>query len=343
MNFLPNFRAVALICLWVGGCVLPQISWAAGTAAGTTITNFVTLDYVIGSAPSTTETSNTVSILVDEVIEAVLVWQDGTPVQVVSPGSNDALTFLLTNGGNGQEAFSLTRTNGPLPLPAGNYTPLNGTIGSIFLENGLLAGLQTSGPNADTPYLPGTNDPNLAADAAVFVYVVSDTPALPASALGEVLLNADSKTAGAPGSVPGTALAGLGTNGGFAVVGHSQAQANATGRYLSSNLVMTMSKVVTNVLDPLGGSALMPGAVVTYQITASLSGAGVANNLVITDPVPAETTYVANSIVVNGAAKTDVTGDDNAEFIGLSNTVSVALGNVAPPATTVITFRATVN
>jgi uncharacterized repeat protein (TIGR01451 family) len=81
----------------------------------------------------------------------------------------------------------------------------------------------------------------------------------------------------------------------------------------------------------------------TYQIVATLSGAGTASGLVITDPLPATTTYVAGSMVVDGLVQTDAADADLAQFMAAAQTVSVSLGNVASPANVVITFRATIN
>lgn len=337
-----NFRT-RLLGLCAGLLLFaPQPGWAVGTSAGTLISNSATLTYVIGAGPPSTMDSNTVSFQVDEIIQSVLTWQDGTPVAVNTPGSNDVLTFLLTNSGNGPEAFGLTRTNDPAPL-AGNYTPLDGSIGSIYLESGLLAGFQATGPNADTVYVSGTNDPILAPDTSLTIYVISSTPSVPINAGGNVLLTAASLTAGAAGAPPGTSLAGLGEGGGFAVVGSSSAQASETGSYIASGVGFVMNKTVLSVLDAQGTAVVMPGAVLTYQIVATLSGAGTATNLVIADPLPANITYVPGSIVVNGIAKTDAADADNAQFIGATQTVSVSLGNVASPANIVITFRATIN
>ncbi len=330
---------------WCLGLLMlaPQPSWAVGTAAGTVISNLATVKYMIGPGPPATATSNTVSFRVDEIIQPVLTWQDATPVAVNTPGSNAVLTFLLTNGGNGPEAFSLTRTNGPAPLPAGNYTPLNGSIGSIYLESGALPGFQASGPNADPPYVPGSNDPVLAPNASITVYVVSNTPGVAPNLHGEVLLSAASLTVGAAGALPGTALPGLGQGGGFAVVGSSRAQAGATGSHITSGLGFVMIKTVLKVLDPRGTSVVMPGAEMTYQIVATLSGAGTATQLVLTDPLPPTTTYVPGSMVVDGVVQTDAADADLALFVAATQTVSVALGNVAAPATVVIVFRATIN
>ena len=318
-------------------------AWAIGTPAGTSIANSASLSYMVGPGVPSIATSNTVLFRADEVIQPLLTWQDATPVAVSTPGSDSVLSFLLTNAGNGSESFALTRTNGPPPLPLGNYTPQNGSVGSIYLESGLQAGFQASGPNADTAYVAGTNDPALAPDASLIVYVISNTPSVAANAQGNVLLTASALTPGTAGAVAGTALAGLGQGGGFAVVGGSGAQANATGIMIASGIGLLIAKTVQSVLDPQGTAVVMSGSVLTYRIAATLSGAGTASNLVITDPLPAGTTYVPGSIAVNGLARSDTADADNAQYIALTRTVSVALGNVAAPANILITLRAIID
>lgn len=330
---------LGLLC-WLA---LPQLALAVGTPAGTLITNTATLSYNLAGVAQPDLVSPPAVVRVDEVIHPVLTWQDGTPVAVNSPGVNAALTFLLTNGGNGSEAFALARVNGPAPIPTGNYTPLDGSVGSIFLESGAQPGFQPSGPNADTPYIPGSNDPLLAPDAGITLYVVSDTPLVAANAQGQVRLDVAALTPGVAGAAPGTGFAGLGQGGSVAVAGPSRGQAQAIGSYIASGLGLLLTKGVDAVLDPAGGNVLMTGSVVTYRLTASLSGSGSALGLTITDPLPPELTYVPGSIAVDGVPKTDAADADNAQFISASRTLSVVLGDVAAPATVVITFRATIN
>lgn len=328
--------------------LVPQLGRAVGTPAGTVIYSVATLNYEIGGASQAPIIIVPAAVKVDELIQPTLTWQDATPVAVNSPGTNNTLTFMLTNSGNGQEAFRLTRTNGSAPLPPGNYTPTNGSIGSIYLENGLLAGFQATGPNADAEYISGVNDPSIAPEAGQFIYVISDTPAsVPDNTLGEVRLAAASLTAGAAGALPGTSFAGLGDGGVFAVVGSTRALADATGRHIvagsASSLNLALNKTVANVLDPNGTAVLMPNSVMTYQIAATLSGTGTATNLVITDPLPASISYVPDSIAVDGVAQTDAADADKSQFISATRTISVSLGDVAAPANIVISFRATIN
>jgi len=179
--------------------VSPQIALAAGTTAGTNISNVVTLNYAIAGTPAAAISSNTIVVVVDELIQLTLTWQDGSPVPVTAPSSNAPLTFLLTNVGNGQEAFSLVRANN---LAGDDYDPLDGSIGSIYLESGAQPGFQASGIDADSIYTIGVNDPDLAPDVGMVIYVVSDTPAVGNGANGDVQLSAAATTPGAAGAAP---------------------------------------------------------------------------------------------------------------------------------------------
>jgi len=312
---------------------------AAGTPAGTSISNQVTLGYIEGGVPTSTS-SNIATFTVAEIIDVSLLTQDTAPVTANSPDTSRVLTMLVTNIGNGSENFSLIRNNS---LTGDQFDPVNAAIGGIFLENGILPGFQ---PNADTLYVPGSNDPVLAADASLVVYVVSDIPgSLAQGSTGLSSLSVASLTAGAAGAAPGTTLTGLGTGGVDALVGANRATATTTGSYQIGGLAVSVSKSIRLIQDPQGGSGgaaiIMPGTVLTYSVTLSVSGNGTANNLTFNDPLPAETSLVPNSITVNGAPRTDAIDADNANFT--ANTVNVIFGNTAAPITHVIEFRVTVN
>lgn len=350
--------------VWLLLCLLaPQTSWAASAGAGSTISNVATVGYSMGVGAAAQVqpniVSNVASFVVAELIQPLLTWQDALPVPVNTPGLNAVLTFLLTNTGNGQEVFSLARSNAPAPIPATNHVPVNSVLydpantptGAIFLETNGVPGFQ---PGLDTPYTPGANDPNLAPATALapagsqIIYIVSDTPALVGNgSKGDVLLTASAKTVGAAGALPGTALPGLGDLGSIAVVGKNRAQSQAAGSYITSGLSVVVTKTVTNVLDPNGGAVLMPGSVVTYQLAVALAGAGTATGLVINDPLPVDMTYVPASMTLAGIALTDVADADQGQFIAASNSVSVALGDlistVIVPVNAVITLRAKIN
>ena len=108
--------------------------------------------------------------------------------------------------------------------------------------------------------------------------------------------------------------------------------------------------------DLTNSGPVQPGDVIQYSITVSNTGQDGAGNVVLTDPIPANTQYVAGTLrIVSGAnagAKTDAPGDDQAEFVPASNQVVFQLGTganatsggtLAIGATTTIQFSVQVN
>jgi uncharacterized repeat protein (TIGR01451 family) len=313
-------------------------AFAVGTPAGTAITNSATLTFSIGGQAAPAVTAIAAGVAVAEVINVLLTSQDGNPLAVSSPDSGRALTFLLTNTGNGKEAFGLTRNN---LITGDQFDPVS-AAGAIYLESGAQPGFQATGPNADIAYVPGSNDPVLLADGSRAIYVVSNIPAAqPTGAVGNASLSAASTTAGAAGAAPGTTLLARGDAGIDAVVGGSRAQAKAQGGYIVSGLVLNVLKTVAAVSDPQGGVLVMPGSVLSYRIVLTLSGTGIAENLSFSDPLPASTTYLAGSLTVDGAARSDAVDSDNASVV--AGAVAVLFGSTTAPATRVIEFKAGVN
>ena len=109
---------------------------------------------------------------------------------------------------------------------------------------------------------------------------------------------------------------------------------------------------LTKSAQVVGGGTPVPGSVVEYTVTATNVGDDNAINVVLTDPIPANTTYVQGTIVVatgpNAGPKTDQPGDDQGEFVG--NSVDVQLGagatafsggTLVPGQSTSVTFRVT--
>ena len=316
-------------------------SLAQGTAAGTTITNTATVAYTLGSDPTPLSAAASGSFVVLETIDVVTVWQDAANVPVNSPHSNGVLTFLLTNTGNGPEAFGLTTDSS---ISGDDFDP---SVQALWLETNGTPGLQAGGATPDTQYQPGLNDPNLAADGSASIYLLSDIPgSLADGNIGRVRLNAAALTPGAAGASAGTELVGAGFNGVNAVVGANQAEGDALGAYEIASVQVTLTKSIQQVLDPQGGNQPCTGARVTYRILVNVSGGGTAQLLEITDAVPNNMTYVPGTIMLNGNPQTDAADApvDYSDFnVTHSNTVTVYLGDTAAPAAQTIDFQTTIN
>ena len=348
------------------GAVLAAVALpaaAVGTSAGGRIDNSAQMTFDVAGVAQPTVTSNTVSVVVDEVLDAVVISQDAAPVQVAGGAVAAALSFNVTNTGNGSEPMHLAVD------AAVSGDDFNPTAALIYLESNGSPGLQT-GAGGDTAYVVGTNDPVLAHDTGVVVYVASNIPTgLAQGALGRVSLRAVPRTVfvqtgtddpanpafPAPGaSYPGAGDPAVGGGNVTAVVGTTFAPAvlklRAEGTYRVSAGNVTLSKTVVSVSDPQGGNKLVPGAVVRYQIGVSVASSSTAQGLVVRDPLPASLAYVAGSLLVSplppGQQVDDdflPAGSDNTGFDGPNNSVVVTLGDVAGGgAPIVISFNTTI-
>ncbi|MEM1093845.1 MAG: T9SS type A sorting domain-containing protein [Bacteroidota bacterium] len=114
--------------------------------------------------------------------------------------------------------------------------------------------------------------------------------------------------------------------------------------------------VLDKQVRDLNGGQSEVGDILEYTISVANTSPDNATNVVLTDPIPANTTYVPNSLAVasgpNIGAKTDAAGDDQAEFDGGSNTLTFRLGTgaddtnggvLAENAFTTITFQVEVD
>lgn len=310
-----SLYAGALLALAV--VAVPRAALAAGAPAGLQIDNTAQVNYTVG-ATTVTEPSNTVRIVVAEVVDVAVTLQ--SPTTSVSPGATgQVLVYRVTNTGNGSEAFRLTMDN---VLGGDDFDPV-AAVPAIYLDSDNSNSLTA----ADTPYTPGSNDPTLAADAFATVLVVNSIPApLANGARGFSLLRAASLTGT---GTPGTVFPGQGTAGTDALVGTTGGDGEATGQYLVADLRITATKSAT-VVDPFGGARAVPRAQVTYQVVVTPTGTGNATGVVFTDAIPASTTYLPASLKLNGNPLTDDGADaDAGSFQTLpSRAVRVALGNL---------------
>jgi uncharacterized repeat protein (TIGR01451 family) len=106
--------------------------------------------------------------------------------------------------------------------------------------------------------------------------------------------------------------------------------------------VQSPDVTVSKSVSPAGAQA--PGATLTYTIVVANGGTGSASNVLLTDPIPANTTYVVGSITQDAAARTDAGGDDNADYnVTNPGEVTVSIGALAVAGSTTIEFQVTID
>ena len=297
-------------------------AFAQSVDAGTIIQNTAQATYSTPDGPATI-TSNTVELAVDELLAVTLTSLDGGPI-AATPGT-ETLTFELTNTGNGPEAFILTAN----PLIAGN--DFDTTVDSIAVDTN---GNGIYDPGVDQILTGPETTRLLDAGEAITVFVNVIVPnTVSDGEQSNIELTADAVTGtGAPGDT----FPGQGEGGVDAVVGSGGATATASGSLLAGITTVELIKS-QSVVDPFGGTTVVPGSVVTYTITANVSGSGSVDNFVVTDAFPAGTLYSAGSLTLGGAPLTDAAGDDAGETD--ASGITVDLGTVAAPSSQSITFQ----
>ena len=317
---------LALAPLAIAAALITTPAHAGGVKAGTLIENTSSATYDGGAGPVTIP-SNTITVKVDELLDVTVTSRDSGPVSA-APGSA-VLTFELTNTGNGPEAYTLTAN----PAVAGN--DFDTTVNGIAVDTN---GNGVYDPGVDQMLTGPATTAAIAADASLTVFVLVTIPGGVADGdQSDVSLLAEAVTGT---GAPGTAFAGQGAGGGNAIVGSTGANAAATGSLSVGITDVDLIKSAT-VRDPFGGTGIVPGATITYAIRAEVRGSGSVSDLVVTDAAPADTTYVAGSLKLDGATLTDA-ADADAGRSGTSG-ISVDLGTVSGGSSRTVTFQVTID
>ncbi|MEO9492583.1 MAG: hypothetical protein ABJG26_13270, partial [Marinomonas sp.] len=125
-----------------------------------------------------------------------------------------------------------------------------------------------------------------------------------------------------------------------AITGLTEGDGSAIGSLIAGVTLVDLVKSA-DVVDPFGGTSAVPGSVVTFTLTANVTGSGSVADLVIDDAIPADTSYVPGTLTLDGGALTDASGDDAGE--ASATDISVDLGTVAGGTSHAVTFDVTID
>jgi uncharacterized repeat protein (TIGR01451 family) len=186
------------------------------------------------------------------------------------------------------------------------------------------------------------NDPVVAADASVRLIVVNN---IPNAAVNGNRGRSQLTAAAATGSGnPGDSFGLVGDGGVEAVAGTTGGDAVLFGEYLVADVLLTAVKSQA-ILDQFNGARPLPGARISYQIVVTASGSGTAAATSFSDFIPPNTTYVAGSLELNGAALSDSADADAGTFVSApAPQVRVTLGDLSgASAPQTVEFAVTIN
>ena len=302
---------------------ITNITWAAGTAAGTPVDNTASIAYSVGGVSQTeiesSEAGNSTpgagngtatSFVVDKKIDLLVTAGSGT--NVVPGASGAGLAFTLKNEGNSTESFTLT----PSQVAAGDN-------------------FDTSACSVTSPALPVS----LAADASTAVTVECTVPPSDATVTNGATSLVDLLAAEATGL---TETAGADTAASVDIVfaddtgtstdgADRNAKHSATNTYTISTADLSVAKTSAVTEDPFNGTTnpkRIPGATIEYTITVSnAAGAQDATDLVISDTLPANLTF--QSCNVAGATCSNSGGTVSSSSLTLAGGDTATLTIVA--------------
>jgi uncharacterized repeat protein (TIGR01451 family) len=292
----------------LGSVLLSGHVCAVGTNAGTAINNTATVSFTRGGSSNSQQAS--ASFKVDEIIN-VNVTAANVSNNITNGDQNVAITYTVTNTGNGPEEFKLFDI-----ISATNDLPLsNNDLTVYYVDTASSDG--SFDPNNINETLYTDTNINILNDESITVYIVTDVPNGAAlNSLTDLVITAVSQTEAngiaASNSSFGDVIPGAGENSTNAIIAVEQGSDDASSELKvttfdpSQSLEVFINKTILGSSARVNNSATVtnqkiPGAMVTYFIKVTVDNQ-TATALSISDVIPTDMTYVAESLRKQEAA-----------------------------------------
>lgn len=341
---------------------------AAGTTAGTNISNTATVNYSVGGTPQTAVNSNTASFVVDRKVNLTVTEVGNSATNVTFGSLAQVTTFQVTNLTNGTQDFRLV---------AAQQATLTATVFNAIDNYDVTNVRVFVDANGDGIYQAATDTQTyideLAPDTSRTVFIVVDIPATgPTAATAGVTLTAITAAGGTASTLGADVVGtvGVDTPGAIDVVfaddaglldGLRDGRSSAGDQYTVATAALNFTKLAIIVSDPVNGilaPKAIPGAIIEYCLIVANGGPGTATNIVITDNIPAGTTYQPNSIFAGGstllgacvldgtAEDDDAAGADETDLNGGNfdgTKITATMPTILPNTTITARFRVVLN
>ncbi|MFT4076663.1 MAG: hypothetical protein QM647_14160 [Asticcacaulis sp.] len=310
-NLIPAFPLAVAAAFALSGA-LSGTAQAAGTVAGTNINNTATVNYSVGGATQTPVTSNTATFVVDRKVNLSVTEVGGATTTISYGSTNQVTTFQVTNLTNATQDFRLVASQ-QLSLAL----TLLGLTDNMDMSNVRVFVDANNNGTYEAATDTATYIDELAPDTSKTVFIVADAPASgAANGTAGVGLTAISAAGGTAGTLGSDLVATVGADNPATVdIVFADATAgpldaaydgkqSALDAYAVASTTVTFAKTATIISDPVNLTTTpkaIPGATVEYCLRVSNTGLNAATGLTITDAIPANTTYVANSLYVGGS------------------------------------------
>jgi uncharacterized repeat protein (TIGR01451 family) len=260
--------------------VIVQFLNAEGVPAGTKIINVAKLDYIVDSV-NFSATSNTLVDIVDQKIDMKMVCQESKPVVVGVGEKKRAMSFMLSNTGNGVDSYLFSTVEGEtLDFKVDNAEVYQDNGDGVFSVEDSLA-----------------TEVEVEADANVTLFLVSDIPD-DAEKFSYNGIEASSTIQGSLVYGESKKLDDF-----YAVMVAKEDAKSALCGYEVSNLALKLEKTAT-----LSSDKPYSGSTIHYKIALKVIGEGVVENVVVKDNIPTGTTYIEDSLKLDGVTAGDFNG-----------------------------------
>jgi uncharacterized repeat protein (TIGR01451 family) len=322
---LKQIKRVGLACAALGVIAFSQQALAAGTPAGTSITNSATVNYQVGGVSQAAINSNTAAFVVDNKVNLTVTLLDSAAITVNPGGVDYVTTFKLTNTGNKSQGYVFNgslagignvNTSGgtnPFGSPADTLDMLNTRTYVSAVDCTTSSATPTYNSGADTARFVDS----LAADDCVYVFVLADADTI-ANGFdnGEaavVQLTAEARVAGtgaATSMADNTNDADNATEQNVFADAGNDATESANGVYVVASATLAVAKSSAVVFDPINTAPnykAIPGGVVEYTIQLTNSGGADATGVVITDALPTTGISYTTATYNSGASDVSIT------------------------------------
>jgi len=322
-------------------------SLAAGTAAGSTIHNEVTVSYQVSGVDQDDETASD-DVTVDRKVDLTVARVDDTATSVAPGAVNQAVSFQVENISNDTLDFELSAAQ----VTSGNPAGITGndafdvnTPFAFYLDDGdgtfdgddiLITHLDALAPDTPvvvhvvTPLVPTGRSTN---DIAAIVLTATAKENDNGTALGSDLTEASTNTSGVD-----TIFA----DGAGDTDGSRDAAYSATDDYIVLAAALSATKTSSIVSGDFGTGAAIPGAKIEYCITVSnASGGADASNVVISDTLPGEVTFDGGFGILVGGADCDNPGANTGSESG--GVVSGTIASLPAGDSQTLIFRADID
>lgn len=330
---------------------------AAGTAAGTAITNSASVNYKVGTVAQTAIAASE-NVTVDRVVNLSLVDIGGATTMVVPGQTKVALAYTATNTSNATIDIWTTTAD----VTTGTVAAHGGTDSFNPVLQGYYAdtngnGAYDEGVDEEMPFAHLDEVP---ADTSRTFFALFDIPAgVPNGAVAGLNIYAKAHEAGEAGvrgvaitQTSGTNTAGIDTV--FADTAGPGDDAPRDGRagvgddltVLTAALSVTRSiKVISNFIEGATDPKAIPGALVEYCLQVSNTAGATATDVTVADVLDANLAYDSNYGIYQNGTVTSGTCDANGSAGGFFNppVVTGTIGTLTPGETRTIRYRARVN